>query len=271
MQILETISQKSLDFLFHFGPKVLLAIFLLVIGFWLIKKMLIGMDKLMSKSRYDTTLQRFFHNLTGWALKIVLLLLVASTLGVDITTFAAIVAAAGLAVGLALQGSLANFAGGVLIMVFKPFKVGDLVEAQGLIGEVKQIDIFNTHMISPDNKLLIIPNASLANGNITNYTAEGKIRVDLEIGVSYSSNLEKVKGALLQMMSDNTRVLKDPEPFVGLSQYADSSMQFVVRPYCLPKDYWQVYFEVNEGIKKTLDAEKIQIPFPHRVVLQSKN
>ena len=270
MEILDTISQKFLDFLFHFGPKVLLAILFLVIGFWLIKKMLLGMDKLMSKSKYDITLQRFFHNLTGWTLKIVLLLLVASTLGIDITTFAAIVAAAGLAVGLALQGSLANFAGGVLIMLFKPFKVGDLVEAQGLIGQVKHIDIFNTHLISPDNKLLIIPNASLANGNITNYTFEGKIRVDLEIGVSYNSNIDQVKSSLLNMMAQNQLVLNDPQPFVGVSQYADSSIQCVVRPYCHPNNYWQVYFEVNEGIKKTLDNEKIEIPFPHRVVIEPK-
>lgn len=267
MELLDKISQKILDFVFNFGPKLLLSILILLIGFWLIKKLLVGLDKLMSKSKYDLTLQRFFHNLTAWALKIVLLLLVASTLGIDITTFAAIVAAAGLAVGLALQGSLANFAGGVLIMVFKPYKVGHLVEAQGLIGEVKQIDIFNTQLVSPDNKLQIIPNGILANGKIINYTVEGKIRVDLEIGVSYSTNFEQLKTALQNMMANHPLVLKNPAPFVGLSQYADSSIQFAVRPYCKPIDYWQVYFEINEGIKKTLDTEKIETPFPHRVIL----
>ncbi len=267
MQELDSIIEKLLNFVLHFGPKMLFAILFLLVGFWLIKKMVSGLDKLMSKSNYDLTLQRFFHSIISWSLKIVLLLIVASTLGIDITTFAAVVAAAGLAVSLALQGSLSNFAGGVLIMLFKPFRVGDLVETQGLIGHVKEIDIFKTQLVSLDNKRLIIPNGTLANGDITNYTVEGKIRVDLEIGVSYDSDIDHVKASLLKMMSENPLVLKHPEPFVGVSQYADSSIQFVVRPYCQPENYWQVYFEINESIKHTLDKENIQIPFPHRVVI----
>jgi small conductance mechanosensitive channel len=229
--------------------------------------MMIGTDKLLSKTKYDITLLRFFHNILAWALKIVLILLVVSTLGIDITAFAAIIAAAGLAVGLALQGSLSNFAGGVLIMVFKPYKIGDLVEAQGVIGEVSEIDIFNTRLVSPDNKKIIVPNGAMANGNIINYTTEGKIRVDMEVGVSYDSDIKKAKEVLLKVLTDNSKVLKSPVPIVGVSQLADSSLQFVVRPYCKPADYWDVYFSTYENVKIALNQAEIEIPFPHTVLI----
>ena len=228
---------------------------------------MIGTDKLLSKTKYDITLLRFFHNILAWALKIVLILLVVSTLGIDITAFAAIIAAAGLAVGLALQGSLSNFAGGVLIMVFKPYKIGDLVEAQGVIGEVSEIDIFNTRLVSPDNKKIIVPNGAMANGNIINYTTEGKIRVDMEVGVSYDSDIKKAKEVLLKVLTDNSKVLKSLAPFVGVSQLADSSVQFVVRPYCKPADYWDVYFSTYENVKIALNQAEIEIPFPHTVLI----
>ena len=229
--------------------------------------MMIGTDKLLSKTKYDITLLRFFHNILAWALKIVLILLVVSTLGIDITAFAAIIAAAGLAVDLALQGSLSNFAGGVLIMVFKPYKIGDLVEAQGVIGEVSEIDIFNTRLVSPDNKKIIVPNGAMANGNIINYTTEGKIRVDMEVGVSYDSDIKKAKEVLLKVLTDNSKVLKSPVPIVGVSQLADSSLQFVVRPYCKPADYWDVYFSTYENVKIALNQAEIEIPFPHTVLI----
>jgi small conductance mechanosensitive channel len=162
---------------------------------------------------------------------------------------------------------LSNFAGGVLIMLFKPFKVGDLIEAQGIIGEVKEIDIFNTQLVSPDNKRLIVPNGAMANGNIINYTTEGKIRVDIEIGVSYDSDIKQVKEVLTEVLTNNPLVLKKPLPFVGVSALADSSINFVVRPYCKPKVYWEVYFGTYEKIKIALDKEGIEIPFPHRVVV----
>ena len=229
--------EKALDFVTYYGPKVLGALLILIIGSWIVKKIMIGTGKILSKTKYDLTLQQFFQNILSWALKIVLILLVVSTLSIDITAFAAIIAAA----GLALQGSLSNFAGGVVIMVFKPYKIGDLVEAQGVIGEVSEIDIFNTRLVSPDNKKIIVPNGAMANGNIINYTAEGKIRVDLEVGVSYDSDIKKAKDVLLKVLTDNSKVLKSPAPFVGVSQLADSSVQFVVRPYCKPADYWDVY------------------------------
>jgi small conductance mechanosensitive channel len=229
--------EKALDFVTYYGPKVLGALLIFIIGSWIVKKMMIGTGKILSKTKYDLTLQQFFQNILSWALKIVLILLVVSTLGIDITAFAAIIAA----VGLALQGSLSNFAGGVVIMVFKPYKIGDLVEAQGVIGEVSEIDIFNTRLVSTDNKKIIVSNGAMANGNIINYTAEGKIRVDLEVDVSYDSDIKKAKDVLLKVLTDNSKVLKSPAPFVGVSQLADSSVQFVVRPYCKPADYWDVY------------------------------
>lgn len=217
----------------------------------------------MSKTKYDLTLQQFFQNILSWALKIVLILLLVSTLGIDITAFAAIIAAA----GLALQGSLSNFAGGVLIMVFKTYKIGDLVEAQGVIGEVSEIDIFNSRLVSSDNNKIIVPNGAMANGNIINYTAEGKIRVDLEVGVFYDSDIKKAKEVLLKVLTDNSKVLKIPAPFVGVSQLADSSVQFVVRPYCKPADYWGVYFSNHENVKIALNQAEIEIPFPFTVLI----
>jgi small conductance mechanosensitive channel len=257
--------ERALEFITFYGPKVLGAILIFLIGSWVIRKLMLGLDKLMTKTKYDITLQRFFHNILAWALKIILILLVISTLGVDITAFAAIIAAAGLAVGLALQGSLSNFAGGVLIMIFKPYKIGDLVEAQGVIGVVSEIDIFNSRLVSPDNKKIIVPNGAMANGNIVNYTSEGKIRVDLEVGVSYDSDIKKAKEVLLKTLTSNPKVLESPAPFVGVSNLADSSVQFVVSPYCKPEHYWDVYFESYEKVKLALNEANIEIPFPHTV------
>jgi small conductance mechanosensitive channel len=265
MEKADVLLEKAIEFITYYGPKVLGAILIYIIGSWLVKKMILGLEKVLSKSKYDVTLQKFFHNLLYWTLKIVLILLVISTLGIDVTAFAAIIAAVGLAIGLALQGSLSNFAGGVLIMIFKPYKVGDLIEAQGLIGGVKEIDIFNTQLVSPDNKRVIIPNGTMANGNIVNYTAEGMIRVDVEVGVAYSSDLKKAKSALMNVLTDNKKVLKSPKPFVGVSDLSSSSISLVVRPYCKPEDYWDVYFATYENSKLALDKAGIEIPFPHVV------
>jgi small conductance mechanosensitive channel len=186
--------------------------------------------------------------------------------GIATTSFVAVLGAAGLAVGLALQGSLANFAGGVLVMVFKPYKVGDLIEAQGHLGVVKEVQIFNTILVSPQSKRIIIPNGATSNGSVVNYTAEGQIRVDLTIGVSYSADIDETKSVLMDVLVNNTLVLKDPVPFVGVLEMADSSVNFAVRPHCLPEHYWDVFFGVNEAMKKALDKNAIAIPFPQRDV-----
>ncbi len=169
----------------EFGPKLITAILIYIVGSWVIKKIISATRKVMAKSKYEESLQKFLLNLISWSLKVFLIILVISRLGVDVTTFAAVIAAAGLAVGLALQGSLSNFAGGVLLMVFKPYRIGDLIEAQGELGVVKEIEIFTTKLITPENKLAIVPNGAMANGNIVNYTTEGKIRVDTVVGVGY--------------------------------------------------------------------------------------
>ena len=248
-----------------YGVPVLKAILIYIIGSWIIKKITRAVKKVMAKGTYDESLQKFLVNLISWALKIFLIITVISTLGVETTSLAAVIAAAGLAVGLALQGSLSNFAGGVLLMIFKPYKIGDLVEAQGVLGSVKEIEIFTTKLITPQNKLAIVPNGAMANGNIINYTAEGKMRVDTTIGVDYGSDIKKTKEVLLEMLKANPLVLQDPAPSVNVEELADSSVNLAVRPYCKPEDYWDVYFGTIEGTKEALDKAGIEIPYPHEV------
>ncbi|WP_405414265.1 mechanosensitive ion channel family protein [Maribacter sp. Asnod1-A12] len=256
---------KGIDLAMEYGPKVLMAIVIYIVGSWVIKKLVGVTRKGMTAQQYDQSLQKFLLSLVKWALTIFLIITVISTLGVETTSFAAVIAAAGLAIGLALQGSLSNFAGGVLLIIFKPYKIGDLVEAQGVLGSVKEIEIFTTKLITPQNKLAIIPNGAMANGNIINYTTEGKMRVDTTVGVDYGSDLQKTKQVLLEMLQANPKVLKDPAPSVNVSELADSSVNLAVRPFCKPEDYWDVYFGTIEGTKEALDKAGIEIPYPHEV------
>jgi len=256
---------KGVNFVVEYGPKVLGAILIYLVGSWMVGRIVRGLRRVMKRLKYEESLQRFLMNLISWGLRIVLIIVVVSALGVDVTMFAAIFAAAGLAVGLALQGSLSNFAGGVLVMIFKPFRLGDLVETQGVLGVVKDIDILNTKLVTPQNKLAILPNGAIANGNIINYTAEGKMRVDTVIGVSYDSDIKKTKEVLLEVLTSNPKVLEEPAPSVNVLELADSSVNFAVRPFCKPEDYWDVYFATYEGCKLALDKAGIEIPFPHSV------
>ncbi|SNR67393.1 mechanosensitive ion channel family protein [Lutibacter flavus] len=264
--------QKYLDLAIAFieinAVNVIVAFLILIIGFWLVKKVVKITKKVMSKSGVDETLQKFLGNLLGWGLKILIFITAISQVGVETTSFIAILGAAGLAVGLALQGALANFAGGALIMIFKPFKVGDLIEAQGEIGTVKEIQIFVTKLISPGNKLVIVPNGILSNGNIKNYTELGMLRVDLIFGVSYDADIKKTKEVLLNVMLNNSKVLKDPAPSVNVSELADSSVNFAVRPWATPENYWSVYFGIIEECKYALDRAGIEIPYPHQVEIR---
>lgn len=256
---------KSIDWIVDYGPKIVGAILIFIAGSWVINKLVVAIRSVMSKGNYDPSLQNFLLSLVSWTLKIFLILVVISQLGVNVTTFAAVIAAAGLAVGLALQGSLSNFAGGVLIMIFKPYRIGDLIEAQGVLGEVKEIEIFTTKLITPQNKLAIVPNGSMANGNIINYTAEGKMRVDITIGVGYDEDIKRTKEVLMEVLTSNPLVMEEPAPSVNVSELADSSVDFAVRPYCKPEDYWTVYFATMEGCKLALDKAGIEIPYPHSV------
>ena len=264
--------QKFLDLALNFiklnSGSAIVAILILIIGLWLVKIALKLTRKIMTKRGVDTTLQKFLGDLLGWILKILVFITAISQIGIETTSFIAILGAAGLAVGLALQGALANFAGGALIMIFKPIKVGDLIEAQGEIGVVKEIQIFVTKIISPGNKLVIIPNGILSNGNIKNYTEEGKLRVDLTFGVGYDEDIKKTKEVLMNVMLNNPKVLKDPAPSVNVSELADSSVNFAVRPWSTPENYWDVYFGIIEEGKYALDKAGIEIPYPHRVEIK---
>ncbi|MEP3209632.1 MAG: mechanosensitive ion channel domain-containing protein [Maribacter sp.] len=261
---------KAINFVTDYGPKIIGAILIYVIGSWIIKKLTNMLEKVMMKKDYDEALQKFLSNLVGWALKVFLIIVVISKLGVETTSFAAVIAAAGLAIGLALQGSLANFAGGVLLIIFKPFKIGDLIEAQGVTGVVKEIEIFTTKLTTPDNKLAIVPNGAMGNGNIINYTAEGKIRVDTMVGIGYDEDIKKAKTVLMEVLTSNPKVLQDPAPSVNVANLGDSSVDLAVRPFCKPEDYWDVYFATVEGSKIALDNAGIEIPYPHAVEIQKE-
>ncbi|MFT6795880.1 MAG: small conductance mechanosensitive channel [Maribacter sp.] len=263
---MENLSMETImGYVESYGVPVIKAILIYIIGSWIIKRVIKAVRNVMTKQDYDKSLQKFLLNLAKWALTIFLIITVISTLGVETTSFAAVIAAAGLAIGLALQGSLSNFAGGVLLIIFKPYKIDDLIEAQGILGSVKEIEIFTTKLITPQNKLAIIPNGAMANGNIVNYTTEGKIRVDTTVGVDYSSDIKKTKEVLLAMLQANPMVLKEPAPSVNVEELADSSINLAVRPFCKPEDYWTVYFATIEGTKEALDKAGIEIPFPHEV------
>ena len=264
-------TEKWLEIAMEYGLKIIGAILIWIIGSWVIKKLLKASKKVMSKSNYEESLQKFLLNLIGWTLKIILIISILGTLGVETTSFAAILAAAGLAIGMALQGSLGNFAGGVLIMIFKPFKIGDLIEAQGEIGVVKEIEIFTTKLTGLSNKEIIIPNGSLSNGNIINYTTEGTRRVDLTFGVGYDSDIKKTKEVLMNVLTSHPKVLKEPTPTVNVSELADSSINFAVRPWSSTDDYWDVYFGITENVKEALDKAGIEIPYPHQVEIQKKS
>ena len=262
--------QKWSGLAVDYGLKLIGAIAIWIIGSWVIKHLLKALKKVMAKASYEESLQKFLVNLTKWGLKIVLIIVVLGTLGIETTSLAAVIAAAGLAVGLALQGSLGNFAGGVLIMIFKPFKIGDLIEAQGEIGVVKHIEIFTTKLTGLSNKEIIIPNGSLSNGNIVNYTVEGTRRVDFVFGVDYDSDIKKTKEVLMNVLKANDKILEEPAPTVAVLELADSSINFAVRPWTTSENYWPVYFEVMEATKEALDAAGIDIPYPHQVNIKKE-
>ena len=261
---------KGYNLIIEFGPKLIGAIIIWIIGSWVIKMILRALRKGMNKANYDESLKKFLINLSNWILKVILIIVVLGTMGVETTSFAAVIAAAGLAIGLALQGSLGNFAGGVLIMIFKPFKIGDLIEAQGELGVVKEIEIFTTKLTGLSNREIIIPNGALSNGNIINYTSEGTRRVDLVYGVSYDADIKQTKEVLMNVLTSHPKILKDPKPAVTVLELADSSVNFAVRPWCKTEDYWDVYFDVTENVKIELDKAGIEIPYPHQVEIQKK-
>lgn len=256
------------ELIVKYSPDIFTAAAMLIVGLIAIKIIINTSKKLLKKGGIDDTLQEFLGNLISWVLKILLFITVIAKLGIETASFTAILAAAGLAVGLALQGSLANFAGGVLIMIFKPIKVGDLIQTQGETGVVKKIEIFTTKLTGLSNKEIIIPNGALSNGNIINFSTEGTRRVDLTFGVSYDADIKQTKEVLMKVLTSHPKVLKDPAPGVTVSELADSSVNFAVRPWCNNEDYWNVYFDITESTKIALDNAGIEIPYPHQVEIK---
>jgi small conductance mechanosensitive channel len=249
------------------AKNIAIAIAILVIGLLLVRPILNLLRKLMKRLKVEETLIGFSINLLSMLIKFSIILATVMKLGVvKESMLVAAIGAIAFAIGMALQGSLGNFAGGAIIMIFKPFKVGDLVEAQGIFGEVQEIQIFNTKLLTPSNKTAFIPNGALSNGNIINYSTKGQFRVDLTIGISYNADIKKAKKVLLAVMDKNPNVLKQPAPTVNVSELADSSVNLAVRPWCKPSKYWDAYFDTLEECKIALDDAGIEIPFPQRDV-----
>lgn len=260
--------EKGYALIIEFGPKVIAAILIWIVGLWVIKIILKGAKKAMAKGHYDVSLSKFIENLLNWALKVVLVVVVLGTVGIGTTSFAAILAAAGLAIGLALQGSLANFAGGVLILIIKPFRVGDFIKAQGVEGTVKEISIFNTQLLTFGNQLAVIPNGKLSNDNILNYSSEG-IRKDAIIyRISYDSDMKLAKTILLDLVNEQPEVMQDEgkEPMIVVSELAENSVNLSLRYWAKNSDFWSLHWKFLEEGKTRLEAEGIVIPFPQRTV-----
>ncbi len=266
METVQTYTQQGIDLAFKIVPQILLALLALIIGLWVIKLISRAITRALEKSKVEISLQKFLVSLISIGLKILLLISIASMLGIATTSFVAIIGAMGLAVGLALQGSLANFAGGVLILLLKPFKVGDVIDAQGYLGKVDQIQIFNTILKTFDNKTIFIPNAALSNGSITNFSLEPTRRVDMTFGIGYDDDLKKAKQILQNLVENDERILKDPAPTVALAELGDSSVNFAVRVWVKQEDYWDVYFDFHEKVKLTFDEQGISIPYPQHDV-----
>jgi len=263
---MEDTLQKVYGLVMLYGVKVIAAIAIFIIGRWVAKGFQSLTKKLMDRRNVDPTITGFVGNLTYMALLVFVIIAALSQLGIQTTSFIAILGAAGLAIGLALQGSLSNFAAGFLMLIFKPFKVGDYIETAGVDGTVETIQIFTTTLRTPDNKTIIIPNAGVTNGNIVNYTMKGTRRVDMVFGISYEDDIEKAKQIMADVLGKDDRILKDPPLQIAVSELADSSVNFVVRPWASIENYWNVYFDAMENIKKALDAAGISIPYPQRDV-----
>lgn len=243
---------------------VLAALVIFMVGKWGARVLQHLSEKLMTKSKVEPTLVKFIGHLIYVALFIFVILAALGQLGIQTTSLIAVLGAAGLAVGLALQGSLSNFAAGVLLILFRPFKKGDYIETAGTAGTVEEIQIFTTMLVTPDNKMIIVPNAKVISDNIVNISAKPTRRVDFVFGVSYTEDIDQVKTVIRQVLAEDKRIHQEPEVFVGVLALADSSVNFAVRVWVNEPDYWSVFFDTNERMKKRFDSEGISIPFPQR-------
>lgn len=266
MDNMDSIVATIIGWLTLYGVKIFIALLIFVIGKWVARKLGDATKKLMVIRAVDTALVNFTSSLVYYALLIFVVIAALGQVGIQTASFVAIVAAAGLAIGLAMQGSLSNFAAGVLIILFKPFKIGDFVEMAGTSGVVVNIMIFTTELKTGDNKKVIVPNSSILGGVITNYSANDTRRVDLVMGIGYNDDIDKARQVLEELINADERILKDPAPLIAVSELADSSVNFVVRPWVNSADYWGVYFGLTEAVKKRFDQEGISIPYPQQDV-----
>ncbi len=258
----EVVLNQGIEIVLTYGPKLAAAVVVYIIGSWVVKLVVKGVSKGMEKGGVDPSLRPFLVGIVGMLLKVMLIISVLGMLGIEMTSFIAVLGAAGLAVGMALSGTLQNFAGGVMILLFKPFKAGDVIDAQGFIGSVSEIQIFNTILKTPDNKTIIIPNGGLSTSSMTNYSTEERRRVDWTIGIGYGDDVDKARQVIKKLCDDDARILKDTEVFIAVSELADSSVNFAVRAWVNAEDYWGVYFDMNENVYKTFDKEGLNIPYP---------
>lgn len=259
---METFRVNAIEWVVFYGPRLIGAILVLVIGWQLISWFSKWFKGFLGKRNIDPSLLPFLLTMVATILKVLLVISVMGMIGIEMTSFIAIIGAAGLAIGLALSGTMQNFASGVIILIFKPYKVGDYISAKDYSGTVSEIQIFVTILKTPDNVTIIMPNAELANSSITNYSVQPQRRVDWTIGVSYGDDYEKAKAAILNLIAADSRILSTPAPFVALTALADSSVNIVVRAWVNASDYWSVYFDMNEKIYKTLPEEGLNFPFP---------
>ncbi len=263
---MEPVSDQVRVIATQLGFRLLAAILIFAVGFWVSGVIHGILDRVMARAQVDQTLRSFLSNLAYATSLAFVALATLARLGIQTASFIAVLGAAGLAIGLALQGSLSNFAAGVLMILFRPFRVGDYIEGAGTAGTVEEIQIFTTTLKSPDNRVIVVPNAKLSGDNIVNYSVKSMRRIDRVYGVSYTDDIDRVKSVIAEVLAEDERILRDPEPVIGLLELADSSVNFAVRPWVMTADYWSVYFNLNERMKKRLDQEGITIPFPQQDV-----
>jgi small conductance mechanosensitive channel len=260
-----------MEFVLTYGLKLVAAVVALIIGFWLVRKITNSLAKLMERRKIELSLRTFFQSMINVALKILVVISILGMVGIQVTSFIALLGAAGLAIGLSLQGTLQNFAGGIIILLFKPFKIGDFVEAQGFTGTISEIHIVYTYMLTVDNKAVIIPNGDLASGIVTNYSKMEIRRVQWTFGIAYGDNYDTAKMVIDTLIKDDSRILKEPEPLIALSELGNSSVNIVVRGWVATPDFWPVFFDLNEKVYKTFAKEGLHIPFPQMDVHLHQN
>ena len=259
---LDVFLAKMIDLGISVGSKILLAIVVFLVGRWIVRRLNKLLAKILEKRHVEASLSTFVKSLVNITLTLLLIIVVIGVLGIETSSFIALFASAGVAIGMALSGTLQNFAGGGMILLFKPFKVGDTIEAQGQSGTVREIQIFNTILATPDNKIIIIPNGGLSTGLMKNYSREATRRVDWEFGIAYGDDYTKAKAVIARLLDADGRVLKDPAYFIALTSLGESSVNIVVRAWVNAGDYWGVYFDMNEKVYKTFAEENLNIPFP---------